>query len=514
MTAAEPRAGEGAPLRTNVDPSAPRPVDSDEKVAASSAAAVQGTHKTVIGIIVLCTAGIAMSLTQTLIMPLIPSLPRILNTSASNASWAVTATMAVGAVVTPIVGRLGDMYGKRRLLLLCIAAVGVGSLICAVAPGLTVFLIGRALQGLGVAFVSVGISVMREFVPAAKLGTAVGMMSSSLAVGGALGLPFSAFVAEVYSWRLLFFLAVGGSVACYVGIYSLIPPSEIRTGGRFDLVGALGLSALLLALLLPLSKGPNWGWTSPITVSLGGSAILIFAGLVYYERRRSNPLLDLRIATRRDVMLANIVGVMAAFAFYGMELVPIQMLMAPSTAPHGLGVSMMAAGLLMAPAGVAAFVSSNIGARMVTAFGARSTLLTAGVLLIIAVGAMLIALVIAWQFPIAFLVGVTCVIGTSVGMSYATLPTLIMEATPIEQTGEANGLNALMRIIGLAAAAAVVGMILANNVTDTADTSLVVPSSSGYIWATTTTLVASMVATAAAMFLRRKQRTAVADIAP
>ncbi|ALU73525.1 transporter (plasmid) [Rhodococcus erythropolis R138] len=465
-----------------------------------------------IGIIVLCTSGIAMSLTQTLIMPLIPTLPRILDTSASNASWAVTATMAVGAMVTPIVGRLGDMYGKRRLLLICVAAVAVGSLICAVAPGLTVFLVGRALQGLGVAFVSVGISVMREFVPAAKLGTAVGMMSSSLAVGGALGLPLSAFVAEVYSWRLLFFLAVGGSVACYVGIYSLVPPSVIRTGGRFDLVGAVGLSALLLTLLLPLSKGPDWGWISPITMSLGGSAIVIFVGLVYYELRRPNPLLDLRIAARRDVLLANIVGVMAAFAFYGMELVPIQMLMAPSSAPHGLGVSMMAAGLLMAPAGLAAFVSSNIGARMVTGFGARSTLLTAGVLLITAVAAMLVALVIEWQFPIAFLVGVTCVIGTSVGMSYATLPTLIMEATPIEQTGEANGLNALMRIIGLAAAAAVVGMILANNVTDAAGTSFVVPSSSGYIGATVTTLVAGVVATVAAIFLSRKQHAMAADV--
>ena len=459
-----------------------------------------------LGVVVLCAAGIAMSLTQTLIMPLIPTLPKMLDTSAGNASWAVTVTMAVGAVATPLAGRLGDMFGKRRLLLCCIGAVGVGSLVCAVAPGLPVFLVGRALQGLGVAFVAVGISVMREFVPAEKLGTAVGMMSSSLAVGGALGLPFAAFVGQTYGWRMLFWVAVVGSAACFAGIYALVKPSAIRTGGRFDLIGALGLSAILVTLLLPLSKGFDWGWTSPVTLSLFGLSGLTFAAWLAYERRKLNPLLDLKIATLRAVMLGNIVGVTNSFAFYGMQLIPIQMLMAPSSTPHGLGVSMMTAGLLMAPAGVAAFVSSNVGARMVTSLGARRTLIVAGVLASIALSAMVIALVMGWEFPIVYLVAITCVIGTSAGISYATLPTLIMDATPVEQTGEANGLNALMRIVGLSTAA-VIGMILASSAIEIAGTDQVAPSESGYIWASAAASVAAVAAVVAAMFLPRKTPT-------
>lgn len=203
---------------------------------------------------VLCAAGIAMSLTQTLIMPLIPMLPMMLDTSAGNASWAVTVTMAVGAVATPIAGRLGDMYGKRRLLLLCIASVAAGSLVCAVSSSLPLFLVGRALQGLGVAFVSVGISVMREFLSAKRLGVAVGMMSSSMAVGGALGLPFAAFVAEEFGWRVLFWVGAAGSVVCF-GVSMPWFPQPNPYGGRFDLIGALGLALVLLTLLLPVSKG-------------------------------------------------------------------------------------------------------------------------------------------------------------------------------------------------------------------------------------------------------------------
>ncbi|WP_336880480.1 MFS transporter [Rhodococcus globerulus] len=473
----------------------------------SSADSAPVDRKARIGVMMLCAAGIAMSLTQTLIMPLIPMLPMMLDTSAGNASWAVTVTMAVGAVATPIAGRLGDMYGKRRLLLLCIASVAAGSMVCAVSSSLPLFLVGRALQGLGVAFVSVGISVMREFLSAKRLGVAVGMMSSSMAVGGALGLPFAAFVAEAFGWRVLFWVGAAGSVVCFGGIYALVSPSRIRMGGRFDLIGALGLALVLLTLLLPVSKGLDWGWTSPVTLSLCGLSALAFAGWLAYERRRVNPLLDLGIASRRTVVLANIVGLTAAFAFYGMELAPIQMLMAPTSTPHGLGVSMLTAGLLMAPAGLVAFVSSNIGARMGASLGTRRTLVIAGCLLCVALLAMLIALAVKWEFPAVYLVAVTCFVGASVGISYAILPTLIMEATPVEQTGEANGLNALMRIIGLALSSAVVGMILANNLTPVPESALSVPSPSGYMWSTAIALAASVVTVIAALLLPRSGYT-------
>jgi MFS family permease len=492
-------------VRNAVEPSRSGPGNSGGEVSRDSSVSEWGSSRAMLGVVVLCLAGIAMSLTQTLIVPLVPMLPGMLHASAASAAWAVTVTMAVGAVATPIAGRVGDMIGKRRVLLFCIGGVGAGSLVCALAPGLTVFLVGRALQGLGVAFVAVGISVMRGIVPAAKLGTAVGMMSSSLAVGGALGLPFAAFFAQTYGWRGLFWVAVVGSAACLIGVAVLVKPVETRTGGRFDVLGALGLTIVLVTFLLPLSKGIEWGWTSPRTLILFGSSGAVFAVWLVYERRRGDPLLDLRIATIRAVMLGNVIGVMNSFAFYGMELVPIQMLMAPASTTNGLGVSMLVAGLLMAPTGVAAFVSSNVGARLVRSLGARCTLVISGTTAIVALCALLTALLSGWEFPVIFLVGVTCLIGTSTGMSYATLPTLIMQATPVEQTGEANGLNALMRIVGLAAAGAVTGMILANNVTEVVGTDLTVPSQTGYVWATIAALAAAVVSLTAALCLPRRQ---------
>lgn len=459
-----------------------------------------------IRVAVLCITGIAMAVTQTMITPLIPVLPAMLDSSASNTSWALTVTLAVGAVATPIAGRLGDMFGKRRLLLLCVASVGIGSAICAMAPGLPLFLLGRAFQGLGIAFVSVGISAMREFLSANRLSVAVGMMSSSIAVGGALGLPFAALVAQTFGWRVLFWVGAAGSAICFICMNSFISPSRVRSGGRLDLIGAIGLSVTLVAFLLPVSKGSDWGWTSWTTISLIGISMVTTLGWLAYELRQESPLLDLRIASRRAVVCANVAGITAGFVFYAMNLVPIQLLMAPAATPYGLGVSMFTAGLLMAPSGVAAFVSSNLGARWVVSSGARQTLVAAGILLCIAVTAVVVPLALAWEFPAVYLVGVTCLVGASVGMVYATLPTLIMESTPLDQTGEANGLNALMRIVGMAASAAVVGMLLASNSTPVAYSAISVPSPSGYLWSSLIALACGVITVSAALSLPRTGR--------
>lgn len=145
---------------------------------------------------VLCAAGIVVALMQTIIVPLIPQLPGLLHAAPSDTTWALTITLLTGATITPIGGRLGDMYGKRRMLLASMGCVSAGSVICALSDSLIPFLVGRGMQGLGFGTIALGISVMRDIVPPRHLGSAVGTMSASLGIGGALGLPVSAAVAR------------------------------------------------------------------------------------------------------------------------------------------------------------------------------------------------------------------------------------------------------------------------------------------------------------------------------
>ncbi len=270
---------------------------------------------------VLAFAGIVVSLMQTLVIPIIPELPRYLNASASNTAWAVTATLLAAAVATPVVGRLGDMFGKRRMLLTSIVLLVTGSIVCALADSLVPMVIGRALQGLAAAVVPLGISVMRDVLPGERLAGSTALMSASLGVGGALGLPSAAFIADHYNWHILFWVSAVLGALSFLLVLLLVPESEVRTGGRFDLVGSLGLSAGLVSLLLAISKGSDWGWTSATTLALGIAAVTILLAWGRYELRSPQPLVDLRTTARPQVLFTNLASIALGFSMFAMSLV-------------------------------------------------------------------------------------------------------------------------------------------------------------------------------------------------
>ncbi len=467
-----------------------------------------GTPRTTAIIAILCASGIAVSLMQTLIVPLISTLPQILHTANDNAAWALTVTLLVGAVVTPIGGRLGDMYGKKRILLFSLGGVVVGSVVCALSDSLALFLVGRGLQGVGIGTIALGISIMRDCVDSARLGKAVAAMSASLGVGGALGLPVAAVIAQ-HDWHSLFWVAGAFSLACWLGVALLVPASPGHRTAAFDYLGAAGLAIALTCLLLPLSKGPTWGWTSTPTVALFAGAVIVSAVWGWYQWNRDNPLVDLRINTTRTVALTNAASAAAGFGMFAMTLIPVQVLMAPTATGNGNGLSMIEAGLFLAPGGLVMFVCSNIGARISAAFGPRTSLATGGGLMGLGYLLLLLMLVAGWHVGPWHMLAITCVTSAAIGIAYAAMPALIMGAVPLRQTGEANGVNALMRVLGTSVSSAIIGMVLARYVTtlhipgEHGMVSMAFPANTGYLIATVVSLVACAVAVASALALPR-----------
>src|SRR5882724_11013350 len=213
-------------------------------------------------------AAIAVSLSQALLVPVLASLPAQLHTSANNVEWLLTSTLLVGAVAVPLLGRLGDMFGKRRMLLLAVCALVVGSLLAAVTDSLPLLITGRAIQGISLAAVPLGISLLSSLLPRELVGSAIALISAMLGVGGALGLPLAGLVAEHRDFHVLFWITMVAGVVAFAGVLAIVPEAPTRSGGRVDLVGALLLSAALTALLLPLAEGAHWGWTSVRTIGL------------------------------------------------------------------------------------------------------------------------------------------------------------------------------------------------------------------------------------------------------
>ncbi|MGW2916580.1 MFS transporter [Streptomyces angustmyceticus] len=420
--------------------------------------AAGGHRRTRGGIVpVLAFSGIVVAVMQTLLVPVIKDLPVLLGTAPSNATWVLTATLLAGAVSTPIMGRLGDLYGKRRMLLTSLAVMVVGSLICGFTSDLLTMIAGRALQGFAMGAIPLGIGIMRDELPRERLGSAMGLMSSSIGVGGGLALPVAALVAQHADWHTLFFGAAGLGVLSMLLTFLTVPESTVRARGRFDVAGALGLSAGLVALLLPITKGSDWGWGSPTTLGLFGAAALILVLWGVMELRIADPLVDLRTTARREVLLTNLASITVGVAFYAVSLVLPQLLQLPESTGYGLGQSMVVAGLCMAPLGLTMMLVAPLYARIAARRGPKVSLLLGMLVIAIGYGAGLGLMTAPWQTVI-----IAVVLGAGIGLAYSSLPALIIGAVDPSETGAANGLNTLMRSIGTSVSSAVIGMVLAH----------------------------------------------------
>ncbi|MFE2634512.1 MFS transporter [Streptomyces scopuliridis] len=409
----------------------------------------------------LALAGTTAAIMQTLVTPLIAELPQILHTTPSNATWVITTTLLVAAVCVPVVGRLGDLIGKRRMLLACSVPLIAGSVVCALSSSVVPMIIGRGLQGMGMGMVPLGIALLRDVVPAQKLSSSIALVSASMGIGGGLGLPIAAAVAQYANWRVLFWGSAVLATMIAVLIWFLIPsvPAAAK-GQRFDAPGALGLGAGLVCLLLAVSKGADWGWGSGTTLGLFTAAVVLLVAWGAWELRTADPLVDLRTTARPRVLLTNVASVFVGFAMYASMLVMPQLLQFPEATGYGLGQSILASGLWMAPGGVMMMIVSPLGGKLTNACGPKVTLLS-GVLVIAAGYGLSLALMgSAWGIMLAIMV-----INSGVGLAYGSMPALIMSSVPLSETAAANSFNTLMRSLGTSIGAAVIGLVLSQMTT-------------------------------------------------
>jgi EmrB/QacA subfamily drug resistance transporter len=410
----------------------------------------------------LALAGITAAVMQTLVTPLIQDLPAMLHTSPSNSAWVITVTLLVGAVCVPVFGRLGDLVGKRPMLLVCAAPLIAGSVVCALSSSVVPMIIGRGLQGMGMGMVPLGIALLRDVLPPAKLSSAIAVVSASMGIGGGLGLPIAAAIAEYTSWRWLFWGSAALAVIIAVLIWRLIPdvPAGAK-GERFDVPGAVGLGIGLVCLLLAVSKGADWGWFSATTLGLFAASVVVLFGWGCWELRTRQPIVDLRTTARPRVLMTNLASIFVGVGMYASMLIVPQLLQYPEATGYGLGQSMLAAGLWMAPAGVVMMLVSPLGGKITNVRGPKFTLVI-GILVVAAgYGVSLALMGAAWGLMVGLMI-----INCGVGLAYGAMPALILSSVPLSETAAANGFNTLMRSLGTSVGAAVVGVVLAEMTID------------------------------------------------
>ncbi|WP_217634012.1 MFS transporter [Raineyella antarctica] len=447
-------------------------------------------------ITILAATGVMVALQPTLLIPLLPELPKLLGTGYDNVSWVVTATLLTSAVATPIVSKLADMYGKRRMVLACLVLMGIGSVLGALSNSLALVVAGRALQGLAAGLAPVGMSIMRDELPREKVGGGVALMSSTIGIGSALGLPTAGLITAHYSWHALFWVSAAAAAVLVVLVALFVPESSVRTPGRFDLVGAVLLSGALVSLLLAVTKGGHWGWWSHTTLLCVLLGVVLLAAWLPWELRTPNPMVDLRTAVRRPVLLTNLATLLLGFSMFGNMQSTTQLLQLPRATGYGFELSILVTGLAMVPSSLAMVVFSPIGAVLVRRIGARNTIIVGGVVLALGYIQRIIVMDHVWHIILGSVIA-----SAGTALAYAAIPTVIMGAVPITETAAANGLNVLLRSVGTSAASALLAALL-TDVTMTVGTSTL-PGVDAFLYNFWLDAAAALVAALIIVFLPR-----------
>jgi len=405
---------------------------------------------------VLAVGAVFQAIMQTVMVPLLPSMPGFTGAGPTAVSWLVTATLLVGAVMTPIFGRLADMIGKKKMLLIAFTVMTIGSLICAMTSNIGLLIFARGLQGAGAAVLPIGMAILREVLPRDRVDRSVAMLSSTLGIGTAIGIPFAAAIVQFADWHLLFWVTAAIGAGVTLAAWFVVPESDSRAGGRFDVVGAAGLSAALICLLVPITQGSSWGWTSPAVLSMAASAVVVFGIWGFQQLRNRNPLVDLRVAARRSVLTPHLSALLVGFAFYGNTLITTQLLQAPRGEGAGYGLTILQAAACQLAASVAMMIFAIVASRITERFGPKVTIMIGALFLLAGYGIHAVPDKPLWLVVAAIFVAA---VGTS--LVYCTLPVLILGAVPLEQNAAANGVNVLLRTVGSTVCSAVVASVLA-----------------------------------------------------
>lgn len=412
---------------------------------------------------VLSFTGIVVALQQTLVLPLLPDFPRLLDTSADSASWLMTSTLLAGAIAIPTISRLADMVGKKRMMLVALAVSLVGSLLGALTHDLVFAILARGLQGVGIAMIPVGIAIMRDELPAERVPLGVALMSATLAIGAGAALPLGGLLATRFDWHASFWVTAAAGLLALIAVRVVMSESPVKTHGSFDFGGAILLSGSLTAILLVLSKGNHWGWSSTPTLLCTGLGVTLGAIWVPLELRVRNPLVDLRLAAQGSVPLVNTVSVLTGFGVFTNMLVSSQVLQSPTSA-GGMGLDVLHTGLWMIPSVLMFGLMAPVAAVAIRRIGGVVTLLLGATGMgVVYVGRALFTDHL-WQIVAGSML--VCV-GTS--LAYAAMPNLLMHAVPVTESASANGLNSLLRSIGTAIASATMAAVISFSVSKDPD---------------------------------------------
>ena len=406
---------------------------------------------------VLSLVVLTVSVLQTSVVPVLDVIGGQLSASADVVSWVVTANLLAAAASTPLIGRLADLRDKKQVLLAVLALVLAGSLLASITASVPLLLLARVLQGTAFSLYPIAVSILRDEVPADRLVRSIAVLSAMLGFGGGLGLVVTGLLMiPGASYHRVFWLCTAFTAVVILAAAAVIRSRPHRELASVDWLGGISLAVGLSTLLLTITQGHDWGWLSPITLGTAAVGITVLAGWWSWTRRSAHPLVSTAMLRRRPVLIANadtmLVGMGLYFSFLGLT----DFVEAPAGSGYGFGATVLDASLeFLLPGAVAAAVTALISGRCIERFGARRVV-TVGA----AAGFTGFTILIGWHSAPWQVIIAGLLTNAYISLAYGALPVLIIQDVRADETGVATSLNAIVRMVGAALAAAVVGVLL------------------------------------------------------
>ena len=414
-------------------------------------------HPTLI-LAVLSLAGLAYAVLSSAVIPALPTFQKSLHASETDVTWLLTAFLVSASIGTSIIGRLGDIYGKERLLVYTLLVLAAGTLLAAVSQSLGMLIVARVIQGVGGGIFPLAFSIARDEFPREKVAGSIGLMSSILGVGGGLGLVVGALIDEHLGWHWLFWIPLVVTLAAAWFAWRYIPESPVRSPGRVNWGAAALMGIGISGVLIGVAQTTVWGWTGTKTIGLLGFGLIFLALWVWVEVRSSNPLVDMKMMRIRGVWTTNLAAFLLGAGMYSSFIVIPQFAQLPKSTGFGFGASVVVSSLYLLPCALTMGLLGTVAGRVAHRFGSKSALVGGSAISAVAFG----YAALQHGHPYNMLV-TAALLGIGIGLAFAALGNLIVQAVPPTQTGVATGMNTVMRTLGGALGGQISATFIANN---------------------------------------------------
>jgi EmrB/QacA subfamily drug resistance transporter len=441
--------------------------------------------------VVLLLGVTAYALLQSLVTPVLLTIQHDLHTSQSTVTWVLTAYLLSASIFTPILGRVGDMVGKERMLVATLGALALGSVMAGLAHSIGVLIVARAIQGIGGAVLPLSFGIIRDEFPGAKVAGGVGIVAAMAAVGGGAGIVLAGPIVRHLSYHWLFWIPLVITLIAAACAYFFVPESPVRTPGRISWLAAVLLSGWLVALLVGVSEAPLWGWGSTRVIGLIALAAVIAVAWITVELRSRDPLIDMNMMRLPAVWTNNLVAFLFGVGMYSVIGFLPEFLQTPKSSGYGFGATIIQSGLYLLPLTVTMFVFGMLSGRIAAAIGSKSAVIIGSCFSCAAYLVLAFAHRRPWEIYLA-----STMLGVGLGLAFSAMSNLIVQAVTPSQTGVASGMNANIRTIGGAVGAAVMSSIVTSTVLRDG-----FPAASGYTRGFAFLAAVTMVAIFAAVFI-------------